>query len=114
MALKRQEQIYRFFYVNRPGQLNLRPFEKMELLDDIVRTASQTYMIPGTYIAVDECIQGFQGRASEIVTIPSKPIPTGYKIQIKASDGYVFDFIWHACRIRKINGPQGLNPKWQQ
>jgi len=65
----------------------------MEPLDNIVRTASQTYMIPGTHIAVDECIQGFQGRASEIVTIPNKPIPTGYKIWVKASDSYVFDFI---------------------
>ena len=46
----------------------------MEPLDDIVRTALQTYMIPGTHIAVNECIQGFQGRASKIVTIPSTVI----------------------------------------
>jgi hypothetical protein len=113
MSLKRWEQIHRFFYVNRPGYPNLRPFEKMTPLDDIIRTASQTYMKSGTHIAVDECIQGFQGRASEIVTIPSKPIPTGYKIWVKASNGYVFDFIWHARGTRNIDGPQGLNPKWQ-
>jgi hypothetical protein len=114
MSLVRWEQIHRYFYVNRPGHPNLRPFEKMEPLDDIIRNASQKYMRSGTHIAVDECIQGFQGRASEIVTIPSKPIPTGYKIWVKASDGYVFDFMWHARGIRKIDGPQGLDPKWQK
>ena len=77
----------------------------MEPLDDIIRTASQTYMIHGTHIAVDECIQGFQRRASEIVIIPSKLISTEYKIWVKALNGYVFDFIWHARGIRKIDGP---------
>ena len=86
----------------------------MEPLDTIVRTVSQKYMRAGTHITVDECIQGFQDRASEIVTIPSKPIPTGYKIWVKASDGYVFDFMWHARGARKTDGPQGLDPEWQK
>jgi len=48
---------------------------------------------------------GILERASKIITIPSKPIPTRYKIWVKALDGYVFNFIWHARGIYKINGP---------
>lgn len=77
----------------------------MALLDDIIRTASQTYIIPGTHITINEYIQGFQGRVSEAVTIPSKPIPTGFKIWVKALNSYVFDFLWHIPGIQKNNGP---------
>ena len=112
MSLKRWEQIHRYFYVNRPGHPNLRPFEKMAPLDEIIRTASQTYMHLGTHITVDEAIQAFLGRASECVTIPSKPTPTGFKLWVKAADGYVFDFLWHARGIRKQDGPQDLDLKW--
>jgi hypothetical protein len=38
------------------------------------------YWIPGRDVTVDEIIERFSGRSSDILTIPSKPIPTGYKI----------------------------------
>lgn len=38
------------------------------------------YWIPGRDVTVDEIIECFSGRSSDILTIPSKPIPTGYKI----------------------------------
>jgi len=31
------------------------------------------------------------GRAPEIVNIPSKPIPEGFKIWVLANEGYVLD-----------------------
>ena len=76
----------------------------MELLDDIVRTTLQIYIIPGTYITINKCIQEFQGRTFKIIIIPNKPIPTRYKIWVKALDDYIFDFIWHMRGIYKING----------
>ena len=36
------------------------------------------------------------GRAPEIVNIPSKPIPKGFKIQVLVNKGYILDFIQYA------------------
>ena len=38
------------------------------------------YWILGRDIAVDECMIRFTGRSHDIITIPSKPISTGYKV----------------------------------
>jgi len=47
------------------------------------------------------------GRAPEIVNIPSKPTPEGFKIWILANEGYVLDFMWHAKGDKK--GPVDLD-----
>ena len=36
------------------------------------------------------------GRAPEIVNIPSKPPPEGFKIWVLANEGYILDWLWHA------------------
>jgi Transposase IS4 len=45
-------------------------------------------MKPGSDVAIDECIEGFEGRGKEAVNIPSKPTPMGFKQWVLASDGY--------------------------
>lgn len=35
------------------------------------------------------------GRASEIINIPSKPIPEGFKVWVLANQGYVLDWMWY-------------------
>jgi hypothetical protein len=35
---------------------------------------------PGIYLTVDETIERFTGRTPEIVNIPTKPTPEGFKI----------------------------------
>ena len=52
----------------------------------------------------------YTGRAKEIVTIPSKPIPTGIKGWAIADEGYFIHLFWHA----KTKGPQGLPKKPQE
>ena len=47
------------------------------------------------------------GRAPEIVNIPSKPTPEGFKIWILANEGYILDFMWHAKGDKK--GPVDLD-----
>ena len=46
----------------------------------------------------------FTGRAKEIITIPPKPIPTGFKAWILADNGYFLSWAWHA----KGDGSQGI------
>lgn len=57
---------------------------------------------PGTNIAVDECISGFQGRAREVVTIPTKPTPTGYNNWVVAQRGFFLGWIWHTPRAISV------------
>ncbi|KAJ0119381.1 Kinesin-like protein [Fusarium oxysporum f. sp. albedinis] len=47
---------------------------------DHTQHISTVFYIPGTSIAVDECMVRFLGRSLETTTIPSKPIPTGFKV----------------------------------
>src|ERR1700722_2520757 len=47
------------------------------------------------------------GRAPEIVNIPSKPTPEGFKIWVLANEGYVLDWLWHAKGNKK--GPVDLD-----
>jgi hypothetical protein len=47
------------------------------------------------------------GRAPEIVNIPSKPTPEGFKICVLANKGYILDFMWHAKGDKK--GPVDLD-----
>jgi hypothetical protein len=66
-------------------------------------TIAQELWIPGRDLAVDEIMERFTGRSSDIVTIPSKPIPTGYKVWAIAQLGYVLNVIYH----RNGKGPIG-------
>ena len=46
----------------------------------------------------------FTGRSHDIMTIPSKPTPTGYKVWAVAQKGYIFSWLWHS----KGSGPIGI------
>ncbi|KAF2802624.1 pea pathogenicity protein, partial [Mytilinidion resinicola] len=70
-------------------------FERIDELSKYLRVRSRMYWTPGPHLAVDETIQRFMGRASEIVNIPSKPTPEGFKIWVLANQGYVLDWLWH-------------------
>ena len=61
---------------------------------------------------MDETIQRFTGRAKEIVNIPSKSTPEGFKIWVLANQGYVLDWMYHAKGRNKGVGPQELDEFW--
>ena len=64
-------------------------WSKLEPLISTFRTACQTYLIPGTNVAIDEIMVRFHGRSSHTCKMPNKPIKQGYKIFALADDGYV-------------------------
>ncbi|RDI86609.1 hypothetical protein Vi05172_g3607 [Venturia inaequalis] len=88
------------------------PFEKVEILSNHLITAFQKYYVPGSHCSIDETIQGFSGRAFEIVNIPTKPTPEGFKIWVIAEAGYVISWLFHAKG--KGKGPVGLNDYWKK
>lgn len=62
------------------------------------------YWIPGQDLAIDECMIRFTGRSHDIMTIPSKPISTGYKVWAVAQKSYILSWLWHS----KGRGPVGI------
>ncbi|KAF2188001.1 hypothetical protein K469DRAFT_440606, partial [Zopfia rhizophila CBS 207.26] len=93
MGRTRWQQIHRYFHIwNRflPGALgHVRAHEKADPLANLLRETFKTYWNPGIYVTVDECIEGFTGRTSDIVNIPTKLNPIGFKIWVLAQIGYV-------------------------
>ena len=65
-------------------------------------------------MAVDEAMIGFMGRAKEIIHVPTKPTPVGYKVWACADRGYTLNWLWHAPGERPINGPQGVPNSYLQ
>ena len=113
ISLKRWQQIDRFFHISKPNSdCQETPFVKLEPLSDMLRQAFKKYWKPGTHLAVDETIQRFKCRAREIVNIPSKPTPEGFKIWVLANEGYVLDWLYHAKGSKKADGPQDLDDYW--
>jgi hypothetical protein len=124
MSRVRWEQINRYLHVcdkedmvqekrhnstkKRPISV-LRPHEKVEPVAKRLRTNFQKYWAPGTHVTVDECIAGFRGKSSDIVNIPTKPTPIGYKIWVLSDSGYVYDFLFHRRGSQSGQGPQGLS-----
>ena len=115
IALKRWQQLDRFLHISIPhdptqSSSKETPFDKLEPLNDTLRQLFKKYWKTGTHLAVDETIQRFMGRASEIVNIPSKPTPEGFKIWVLANLGYVLDWLYHAKGDHL--GPVDLDDFW--
>ena len=79
-------------------------FSKLEPMNTMLQDTCKTLWQAGHSLVVDEAMSRFTGRAKEIITIPPKPIPTGFKAWILADNGYFLSWSWHA----KGNGPQGI------
>jgi Transposase IS4 len=55
-------------------------FDRVDKLAEHIWLTCRKLYSPGMYLAVDETIKRFMGRAPKIVNIPSKPTPKGFKI----------------------------------
>ena len=114
ISLKRWQQIDRFLHISPPIHQDQDHteslFDKLEPLNDSLRQLFKQYWNTGTHLAVDETIQRFMGRSKEIVNIPSKPTPEGFKIWVLANAGYVLDWMYHAKGDQL--GPVDLDDFW--
>lgn len=78
-----------------PEGTKLRSFQRLEPLNSHVQKVSLDLWKLGWNFAVDECMQRFAERAFETTTVPSKPIPIGYKVWAVAQLGYFLYWTWH-------------------
>ncbi len=116
----RWKQIHRYFHVQDPAldhfasNRTTRPHEKVDPLAKLLLATFQRYQKPVTDVAINECIEGFTGRTSDTVNIPTKPTLIGFKIWVLADQGYVFDLLWHVKGDGKDQGLQGLHTTWEK
>jgi hypothetical protein len=113
ISLRRFEFIESNFYCSKPlppftpsSRDSRTPFDKVMALSDSLQSAFKKYYSCGSHVAVDETIQGFTSRVKEIVNIPVKPTPEGFKIWVLANAGYVISWLFYA---KGATGPVGLN-----
>ncbi|KAJ0132543.1 Uncharacterized protein HZ326_24374 [Fusarium oxysporum f. sp. albedinis] len=119
MSYNRFQLLPRHLHIYDPLTLNIddmgfygRTFSRVHTWSDHIQHISTVFYIPGTSIAVDECMVRFLGRPLETTTIPSKPIPTGFKVWTVAQRGYFLRWIWH--RPDRKFGPVGVRPTYRR
>jgi hypothetical protein len=76
-------------------------FDRVNDLSEHLQLSCRKLYTPRTHLAADKTIQHFIRRTPEIVNIPSKPTPEGFKIWVLANEGYVLDWLWHAKGDKK-------------
>lgn len=111
IGCNRWQQIDRYFYCTTPREEDDEPFyntfERIEELSEYLRLRCRAFYRPGTPLTIDKSIERFTGRASEIINIPTKPTPEGFKIWILGNQGYVLDLLFHSKGLGK--GPYDLD-----
>ena len=85
------KQLDRYIRLSPSRSTYKATFDRIDALSEYLRLLCQKYYSPGTHLAVDETIKHFIGRAPEIINIPTKPTPEGFKIWVLANQGYILD-----------------------
>jgi Transposase IS4 len=71
-------------------------WDKLEPVFSILRQKCSFYWIPSTNLTINEIMLKFEGRTTQKITIPGKPIPTGFKIFALGDSGYIYN--WECTR----------------
>jgi hypothetical protein len=124
MSFNTFQEIYRAFRPYDPRGSYDGSFDRILEWSEAIQAASLRYWTPGTNIAIDECMQHFEGRTLEKVVIPTKPTPEGFKIWAVAEAGDFLSWLPHLphkvfdsvgqnkprTRKRKRHDEYSLNP----
>lgn len=70
-------------------------WERFDYFSNHLQLVSQRLLRPGFFLSIDETMVRFQGRNSSKTTVPSKPIPTGFKLYPIAEAGYFLAWVPH-------------------
>jgi Transposase IS4 len=98
LSKNRFEAILRNFYFKDRGFALKKDnwWDKLEPIFSILREKCALYWLPSTNLTVDEIMLKFEGRTTQKITIPGKPIPTGFKIFALGDSGYTLN--WECTR----------------
>lgn len=102
MSRDRFLQLYRRFCTwDTSDQSKETVFDKVNDWSSHIQNISTIYWKPSSNVSIDEAMVRFTGKSKDIVHLPSKPIPVGYKIWVAADSGYFLRWSFHS----KGSGP---------
>ncbi|KAG5815635.1 hypothetical protein H9Q74_011574 [Fusarium xylarioides] len=87
-------------------------FQAVDDWSEHIQRVSLSLWVPGTNVAVDECMTRYTGRSYETTKVPNKPTPLGFKSWVVAQKGFFLRWIWH--QPKKRYGPVSLPKKPRQ
>jgi hypothetical protein len=70
-------------------------FQAAEEWSDHIQAVSAEIFLPGSHLAVDECMIRYTGRSKETTVVKGKPTPLGFKIWVIAQQGFFIRWLWH-------------------
>ncbi len=65
--------------------------ECLKPIFSILREKSAYYWLPSTNLTINEVMLKYEGRTSQKITIPGKPISTGFKLFALGDSGYIYN-----------------------
>ena len=74
----------------------------MDPIFSILRQKCSLYWRPSTNLTIDEIMIKFEGRTTQKITIPGKPIPTGFKLFALGDSDYTLN--WECTRLGLAEG----------
>jgi len=108
LSKNRFEQITKYIHFKDRGENAVKGEDwwlKLGTAWTTIKAKCPRYWIPGSNLTVDEVMIKFEGRSSQIINIPAKPIPLGFKLEALADRGYILN--WEATRPGRNEGGQG-------
>ncbi|KAJ3454091.1 hypothetical protein MRS44_017985 [Fusarium solani] len=70
-------------------------FQAADRWSDHIQAVSAEIFVPGSHLAVDECMIRYTGRSNETTLVKGKPVPLGFKIWVIAQQGFFIRWLWH-------------------
>ena len=70
-------------------------FQAAEEWSDHIQAVSAEIFLPGSHLAVDECMIRYIGRSKETMVVKGKPPPLGFKTWVIAQQGFFIRWPWH-------------------
>jgi hypothetical protein len=70
-------------------------FQAADEWSDHIQAVSAEIFVPGSHLAVDECMIRYTGRSNETTFVKGKPDPLGFKIWVIAQQGFFIRWLWH-------------------
>jgi hypothetical protein len=67
-----------------------------------IQAVSAEIFVPGSHLAVDECIIRYTGRSNETTLVKGKPDPLGFKIWVIAQQGFFIRWLWHIKEAKYV------------
>lgn len=109
MSLHRFQALWRYIRLCDYSDFNTaaapeRAYGRVEKWSRHIQETTTSFYVPGSSVAVDECIQGFQGKSGLKTHIPNKPTPDGIKIWAIGEGGILMRWLWHVPG----SGPVGI------